>query len=104
MGKKIGLGVGAVILLFVIWFGVVAAGMGGEASKAHDMLEAAQKTATQQELDQKLKDLGFTVTDSPNQIDAVGPNHGVLFYSSQLTVKATFGEDGKCNSYHLDKQ
>jgi hypothetical protein len=106
MSKKagIGLGIGAVLLILIVWVGLTVSAVAGESSKADAMLkDAVTNKMPQAEVSQKLKDMGFEMTDTPEASTGNGPVHSLLVYSTHLVVNLTFDKDGKTHSYHLDK-
>jgi hypothetical protein len=106
MSKKagIGIGIGVVLLILIAWVGMTVSAVSGESSKADDFLkDAVASHMPQAELSQKLKDMGFEMTDSKGSSTGTGPTHSLVVYSTHLTVNLTFDQDGKANSYHLDK-
>ena len=106
MSKKagIGIGIGLALVILIVWIGITASAISGEASKADALLkEAVANHMAQPELSQKLKDMGFEMSDQPEASTGNGPVHSLLVYSTHLTVNLTFDKDGKANSYHLDR-
>jgi hypothetical protein len=97
-------GIGAVILLLVIWVVIVAMGVGGEASKMDSMLKAdVTKHATVDEVKQQLTQAGYAMQGDAPTIKATGPKHSLVVYSTYLTLDLGFGQDGTLTSYHLDR-
>lgn len=106
MSKKAGtwIGVAVVLVILVAWVGMTVAAVAGEASTADAFLKNATATRMPQaDVSQKLKDMGFTMTDSAGSSTGNGPTHSLLVYSTHLTVNLTFDKDGKATAYHLDK-
>jgi hypothetical protein len=106
MSKKAGIGIGIslVVVILIVWVGLTASAMGGESSAADSYLKAAIANKTPQaEVSNKLKEMGFTMTDSPGSSTGVGPTHSLVVYSTHLTVNLTFDKDGNTLSYHIDK-
>lgn len=106
MSKKagIGLGIGVVFVILIAWILITVSAVAGEASKADAFLkDATANHMPQADVSQKLKDMGFQMTDSPGASTGNGPTHSLLVYSTHLTVNLTFDKDGKATSYHLDK-
>src|SRR5438105_5717757 len=98
MSKKGGiwLGIGLVLVILIVWVGMTVSAVAGEASKADAFLkEATANHMPQSEVSQKLKDMGFEMTDSPGTSTGNGPSHSLLVYSTHLTVNLTFDKDGK---------
>ena len=106
MSKKAGIWIGvvAVLVILIAWVGITVAGVAGEASKADSFLtDAIASHMPQADVSQKLKDMGFEMSDSPGASTGTGPTHSLIVYSTHLTVNLTYDKDGKATSYHLDK-
>ena|SRR5579885_3143929 len=106
MSKKAGIwiGVGVVLLILIVWIGMTASAISSEASAADSYLKGAVANKTPQaQVEQKLRDMGFTVTDSPGAAAGTGPTHSLLVYSTHLVANLTFDKDGNTHSYHLDR-
>jgi hypothetical protein len=93
-----------VFVILIAWIGITVSAVAGEASTADAFLtNATVNHMPQAEVSQKLKEMGFQMSDSPGTSTGNGPNHSLLVYSTHLTVNLTFDKDGKATSYHLDK-
>ena len=105
MGKKVGIWIAVVVVvLILVWVGLTASAMASEGNTADTFLKGAVNTKMPQaEVEQKLRDMGFQMTDSPGAATGTGPTHSLLVYSSHLVVNLTYDQDGKTHSYHLDK-
>jgi len=106
MSKKAGiwLGVVVVFVILIAWVGITVSAVAGEASRADAFLkDATANHMAQADVSQKLKDMGFEMSDSPGTSTGTGPTHSLLVYSTHLTVNLTYDKDGKAHSYHLDK-
>lgn len=106
MSKKAGiwLGIAVVLVILIAWVGITVAAVAGEASTADAFLTNATTThMAQADVSQKLKEMGFTMSDSSGSSTGNGPTHSLLVYSTHLTVNITYDKDGKTTSYHLDK-
>ncbi len=83
---------------------MTAMSVGNEASAADKLLkQTLNQHLTQPEIDAKLHNLGFAMSDSPASSKGVGPTHSVLLYSTHLTVDLEFDAQGKNTSYHIDR-
>jgi hypothetical protein len=106
MSKKAGIWIGAsvVLVILIAWAGMTVSAISGESNTADTFLkEAVASHMPQADVSQKLKDMGFTMTDSPGTSTGTGPTHSLVVYSTHLVVNLTYDADGKANSYHLDK-
>ena len=106
MNPKAGivLSIVSIVLILLVWGGITAAGVASELSSVHTILEDAKtKHSTQAELTQKLKSMGYTLSDTPTESTGSGPNHTMLFLNTHLTVSLKFDADGKNTGYHLDR-
>lgn len=103
--KIVGISVSVVVVIFVILLVIMASGLGGEASKLDSMLK--QDVTTHVSLDEvkkQLTDMGYELgTGSATEINAVGPHHSAIIYSSWLVVNVTAGPDGKVDAEHFDR-
>lgn len=96
--------IGGVILLVAIGFGVTAAGVAGEASRVHDLMEKDMTAKpTLDEVKKQLADEHYEVTGDLPTINATGPNHSMIVYQTHLTLRIEFNSEGKMNGYHLDR-
>jgi hypothetical protein len=111
-GKKIvGLTVGAILLVALVWTGIAAASIGGEASSLDSML----KTATNNHepilsVLKKVKDMGFEMKPTPNPSNPAaggasgrGPDHWAVVYRTWLTLNLDSGPDATTTGYHIDR-
>jgi hypothetical protein len=48
--------------------------------------------------------MGFELNDTPTETQGKGPLHSLLVYSTRLTVKLGFDEQGRNTTYHLDRE
>lgn len=105
--KTVLLIVAGIVVLCLVSIGIVAASIGGEASKVDSMLKSAFSShATADQAKQQLEEAGFTASPSstPRELIALGPKHSLIFYSSWLTARVTIGEDGKVHGYQVDRE
>lgn len=104
--KKLAVGiVSGIVVLGLILFGVMAAGIGGEASKLDAMMKKdddahAQFADVKAELAPMGYDLGAT---SAATVNSSGPPHSALVYNTWLTLELKFDETGKMHGYHIDR-
>ncbi len=97
-------GIGAVLLLLVVWVLMVAAKVGGEASKMDSMLKAdVNKHSPVAEVKQQLADAGYTIQGDVPNITATGPKHSLVVYTTWLTLDLGFDTSGLLTSFHLDR-
>lgn len=55
------------------------------------------------EVKQELTGDAYTVSGSGAELNAVGPDHSFVVYSTHLTLKLTFDSDQRLTGYHLDR-
>ncbi|HLK14523.1 MAG TPA: hypothetical protein VKT78_06935, partial [Fimbriimonadaceae bacterium] len=92
-------------VLILVWVVATAASVASEASKADQILKDAEsKHVTQAEVDGQLRALGFELTETPMETQGKGPVHSLLVYSTRLTVRLGFDEQGHNNAYRLDRE
>lgn len=103
--KIVGLSVSAVVVIFVILLVIMASGLGGEASKLDSMLKQDVTThVSMDEVKKQLTEMGYTIgAGSETEINATGPHHSAIVYSSWLVVNVTAGPDGKATAEHFDR-
>jgi len=93
-----------VLLLAIVSVAVVAAGVGGEASKMDTLMkDDLQQHKSVADVQKQLADAGYTIQEQTPKLKAVGPNHSLVVYSTHLTLDLGFDESGKMISYHLDR-
>lgn len=97
-------GIGGILLLILIWVILVAANVGGEASKMDSMLKSdVNKHASLAEVKQQLANAGYVVQGDAPKMTATGPKHSLLVYTTWLTLDLGFDSSGLLTSYHLDR-
>jgi hypothetical protein len=102
--KIIGWSVAGVIGVCIVWVGIVAAIVGGEASKLDSSMKASLTHSTADDIKKQISDMGFTLgNDSPSALSATGPHHMAVVYNTWLTLDVQFGQDGKATGYHIDR-
>jgi hypothetical protein len=103
-GTIIGLSVGGIALLLFASFGLFAASVGKEASKMDDaMKQDLSKHLALDDVKKQLTDESYQITGTGPEMDATGPTHSFVVYSTHLTLKLDFNSDGKMTGYHLDR-
>jgi len=102
--KGILIGVVAVVVLFLIAFGMQAMAMNGENSSLETMLKAELAShALVDDVQQKLTAMSYQVKTNPDgSLDATGPSHSVIVYSSRITAHVTFNQDKQNTGYKID--
>ena len=105
MKGKIWLIVSGVLALVVIAVVVVGLGVGSEASKLKDSMEAAvSHHAARADVTQQLAGMGYKVADaSTPDLAATGNKHSLLVYNTWLTVNVKFDDQAKATAYHMDR-
>ncbi len=96
--------IGAVVLILVIFVGMAAMKMGGEASNMDAMLKSdlSQHKAAA-DVKKQLQEAGYQMTGDVPEIKATGPKHSLIVYTTWLTLDLTFNTDGLLTGYHLDR-
>ncbi|MDR3688826.1 MAG: hypothetical protein P4L46_05555 [Fimbriimonas sp.] len=96
--------VGGVVFLVLVFVIVVAAGVGGEASKMDALLKAdVQQHKSVDDVKKQLADAGYTIQQDVPSVKAIGPKHSLLVYTTRLTLDLGFNQTGALTSYHLDR-
>lgn len=105
MKGKIWLIVSGVLALVVIAVVVVGIGVGSEASKLKDSMEAAvSHHAAKADIEQQLAGMGYKVADAAApELKAEGGKHSLFVYNTWLTVDVKFDDQAKANAYHMDR-
>ncbi len=103
-GTIIGLSVGGVFVLLLAAFGIFAAGVGKEASSMDEkMKQDLSQHMALEDVKKQLMDQSYEVNVTGTQIDANGPSHSFIVYSTHLTLKLDFNAEGHMTGYRLDK-
>jgi hypothetical protein len=102
--KVIGWSVFGVVLLLMIWVGVAAAGIAGEASKLDAMLTQSMKSHEPiADVQRKVTEMGFQLTPEGTGLKGKGPDHLAVIYRTWLTLEVSGREDGTTSGYHIDR-
>lgn len=99
--------VGAVVAIAVVLVGIVAVGVGGEASDLNSYLNnAVSSHEALAKVRQKLLDTGYSLPAGGDsaQLSGSGPHHSALLYSTWLTVKVEFDSDLKANAFQIQRE
>jgi hypothetical protein len=96
--------VGGLVVIIVAWVAIVAANVGGEASKMDSMLkDDIKQHKAVDEVKKQLTDAGYTIEGAAPNFKATGPKHSLVVYTTWLTLDLGFDADGTIHSYHLDR-
>ena len=102
--KVIGWSIFGVILLLLIWVGVAAAGIAGEASKLDAMLAKAMKDHRPiADVQREVTEMGFQLYADGTGLKGKGPDHLAVIYRTWLTLEVSGREDGTTSGYHIDR-
>ena len=103
-GTVVGLGIGGVVLLLLISFGVFAAGVAQEASRMDDaMKQDLSQHMALEDVKKQLSAQSYEITSSGTAFEANGPAHSFAVYSTHLNLKLDFNSEGKMSGYRLDR-
>jgi hypothetical protein len=102
--KVIGWSVSGVVLMLIIWVGVAAASIGGEASKLDTMLTKAMKDHRPiADVQREVTEMGFQLSPDGTGLKGKGPDHLAVIYRTWLTLEVSGREDGTTSGYHIDR-
>ena len=98
-------GIGVLVLIFLIVFGLAGAGVASEAKSTEALLvNAKSQHLPQADIDAKLKAAGWELTETPTVTTGRGPVHSALVMSVRLACTVNFDAEGKTNGYRLDRE
>jgi len=103
--RWIAVGLSTFLLIIVILVATVAASIGGEASTLNDQLNQDVKNKADRAVALgQIKQLGFETNESATEINATGPRHSAVVYSTWLTVQVTINDEGKTSGFKIERR